>query len=439
MKTYESIFKKFRGKTILADVALMDYKEPEDLLSISEKVLGPIVTGYVLWVLKEAEQRKLKTLYFLARDGYILYKIAQGICQKFKIPITCKYLYCSRNSLRLPTYALIGDEAFDLLLDKGNNMTAYKLLERVGFSEVEREEIYQAIGFDFFKENDVLSDIQFYDITTKLKANEKYKRTILTKSKDAYDVSVGYMCQEGLLRQKTVAIVDSGWNCTLQRSLRQLLESAGYKGDIIGFYFGLFVPPKNIADGEYLTFYFSANNKMLNKIFFSNNLFEVILSAPHGTTLTYIKEDEKYIPVIQNDMKNYYFIQRKNKGILSYFEMAIEKLNLIKIDFMMIYKLLQGLLQKMMVSPSKKEIAIWSNYYFSDDITDSLKRKFIDESEIKLIKNYLLLNRVKKGRSSNCQKVYWPWGVLQCLSLNKRLWYQIDFFVGELLRFYAMK
>ena len=77
---------------------------------------GPLLLDYVWWVLREAEKRKLRTLYFLARDGYLLYRIAQVFVSRYSLPLECRYFYCSRTSLRMPSYWFIGEEAFDLLL-----------------------------------------------------------------------------------------------------------------------------------------------------------------------------------------------------------------------------------------------------------------------------------------------------------------------------------
>ena len=94
-----------------------------DLYTLSRQKVAPVLYGYVCWVLKEAEKRGICTLYFLSRDGYILRKIAQQICEKKKMRIECRYLYCSRASLRMPAYHLIGEEAYRLLFQGGYHVT----------------------------------------------------------------------------------------------------------------------------------------------------------------------------------------------------------------------------------------------------------------------------------------------------------------------------
>lgn len=74
------------------------------LYNFGKEKLAPVLYAYIYWVLKEAKKRDIHTLYFLARDGYIMNKIARVICENEELDICCRYLYCSRMSLRMPTY-----------------------------------------------------------------------------------------------------------------------------------------------------------------------------------------------------------------------------------------------------------------------------------------------------------------------------------------------
>ncbi|MEG0691598.1 MAG: hypothetical protein RR444_00775 [Oscillospiraceae bacterium] len=54
----------------------MNQQDIDELNGVTEEITAPILFAYVWWVLKEADQIGLKKLYFLARDGYIMHKIA---------------------------------------------------------------------------------------------------------------------------------------------------------------------------------------------------------------------------------------------------------------------------------------------------------------------------------------------------------------------------
>lgn len=62
--------------------------------------VGVALYAYVDWILKQSNKRNIKKLYFIARDGYILKKIADIIIEKYKFDIKTFYLYGSRNAWR---------------------------------------------------------------------------------------------------------------------------------------------------------------------------------------------------------------------------------------------------------------------------------------------------------------------------------------------------
>jgi len=63
------------------------------MLEYSHRVVGPVMYRYTAWVISEALKRGFKKLYFLARDGFVLHKIAKKICENMNIDIQCEYLY----------------------------------------------------------------------------------------------------------------------------------------------------------------------------------------------------------------------------------------------------------------------------------------------------------------------------------------------------------
>ena len=75
--------------------------------------IAPIFVPYTYYILCDAKKRGIEHLYFIARDGYILFLIAQFFSSYFP-HIHLHYLYASRKSLYLPgiehlTYDIIKD------------------------------------------------------------------------------------------------------------------------------------------------------------------------------------------------------------------------------------------------------------------------------------------------------------------------------------------
>ena len=209
-----------------------------DIRRYAKRIVGPVALAYTKWIIHEAEKRNITRLYFLARDGYLLYKIAKRICSTGISNIECRYLYCSRASLRAPTYHLIGKEAYELLTLGGYYATPKTILMRASLNDGEIDEICDILGVK--DKNKVLSDKELSSFRALLAECDLYKNAVIKKSRPTYEPTISYLRQEGLFECDSVAIVDSGWTGSMQRSLRQLLESAGYKGRLIGFYFGMY-------------------------------------------------------------------------------------------------------------------------------------------------------------------------------------------------------
>ena len=97
-------------------------------------VLAPALNGFVVWVLQNAVKSGIERLYFLARDGYFMYRIAQRYCEELCLPVECVYLCCSRYSLRIPTYHTDMEEALSYICRGGIDVTLQKILDRSGLT-----------------------------------------------------------------------------------------------------------------------------------------------------------------------------------------------------------------------------------------------------------------------------------------------------------------
>ena len=82
-------------------------------------LLAPVAVSFAAWVLREAVVRKIDRVYFLARDGWQFYRAARALQKSWKLPVELRYLYCSRYSLRIPCYCLMGEEALGYICLRG--------------------------------------------------------------------------------------------------------------------------------------------------------------------------------------------------------------------------------------------------------------------------------------------------------------------------------
>ena len=362
---------------------------------LNQKFVVPLLLNYVYWIIHEAERRGVETLYFLARDGYILQKIAIQICGREHIPISCKYLYCSRTSLRMPTYSLIGEEALDLLLLGGYQVSRKSLLERAELNQDQRSAVWRDCEETFEDEEQLLSHNGLERLRGKLRQSTVFHNLIIERSKEAYSSAVGYFRQEGLFDLERVAIVDSGWTGSMQRSLRQLLQSAGFQGELLGFYFGMYAAPKEAADGTYLTYYFNHAGQVRDKIPFSNNLFECLLQAPHGMTLGYGLQNGSYCPKLAscNNSAGY-------EKTLAYVQEIVDIAREMGKKPYQVFEPeaarqeTRVLIKRYMAHPTSEEAELLGRCLFCDDVSESYHSWLASPEQTKQLKRYSFFRRV---------------------------------------------
>lgn len=410
------------------------------IYKIGKTVVGPVMFDYVMWVLKTAEAKQIEVLYFLARDGYLLHKIAVKICQYYKLNIKCRYLYCSRLSLRMPTYGYIGQEAWDLIFEKSKLLSINVILERLLFTENEKKQLLSSCNIDIDLKKS-LSKNEFNVIKQKIINNQTFKYILNKKSQISFENIVSYFRQENIFNYKYIGIVDSGWNGSMQRSLRQIFDRANVKIKISGFYFGSFFNKHDYKDGEYLNWYFSDNDGLWRKIFFCNNVIEAFLSAPHGMTLSYSFTGSKWIPNLKNEgvKKEFYNdINKLDNGCIEYVEEM-----LLKTDFYLWNNVRRveesyTILRRFMVFPARDEVEGFNKFMFCDDLSESYENSLSGKEHIKSLSNFSIPKRLlrrlfNKSVDRNKEMLFWPYGTIAYCPFTTRWWYRVNLIIWNTL------
>ena len=173
----------------------------------------------------------------------------------------------------------------------GIDVTLERILKRGGLTKEEAEEIAGRMGWqDRYRE--ILNYRQVLELKQTLLGQEKLQEYIKKHSEHAYESTMGYLEQEGLLSDIPYAIVDSGWVGTLQQSLQTLVHSQRPDISVEGYYFGLYELPD-----AYHGFYFTPCTGLRRKAHFCNSLFEAVCSAEGGMTVGYIRKENRFVPV----------------------------------------------------------------------------------------------------------------------------------------------
>lgn len=415
----------------------LNQSDLDELDKVTANITAPILLEYVWWVLKEAQSLQIKQLYFLARDGYILHKIACLLCEKYHIKIACRYIYCSRYSLRIPSLHLIGDECYSLILGGGHRLSPKIILSRAALSATQRREVYQNLGLDFSDEEKILTRKEYENFAKKLKACKVFKKYLVKQSKASYNAAIGYLKQEGLTDGGKVGIVDVGWTGSIQRTLRQLLDSADEQAELTGFYFGMFKSKKSTADGGYKTFYFNHKTRPDKVAKFNNNLFECICSAPHGMTIGYKESAGKYLPILSAYEENPFVIANCN---------AIYRCCISLIDSHAFGKLNRDLIKKFTAlnyRPTLKQASLFANFNFCDDVGESYLLPLAGASSPENLRQLSIFSRLFNLLFKNSLKdrisapIFWAYGEIALSKQNffgYKSYLRLNIFIWEMVR-----
>lgn len=278
------------------------------------KYVFPIYFGFTHWLYELTKNDR--NIFFLARDGYAIKKLYDKLCKKFNNPIFTQYVYCSRQSVQMPTMAFEEkmDDAIKFLTNRqevtDNDITLREMLNIVQIdSSSVSDNLVRMFGF---KGLDDIINSKNHHSAQKLIAmfSKQIRENLLKKHKNC----LKYLDQIGMNRFSDINIMDIGWSGHIQNSLEKLLGRS-----IQGFYFGTTATPEFSNFCNMFGWIFDNDNPTETKqeIYENVMMYELLFSAPHGSCSGYEERDGKIVPILNNNISF-------NKTIEAFQSSAIE-------------------------------------------------------------------------------------------------------------------
>ncbi len=259
---------------------------------------GPILLAYCQWLLKKTSSDRVDTLYFIARDGYVIQKAINILYPNRKKD---KYLYISKKSnfgFRL-NHNFSAQNVIDAL-DIKKGMTVKQLMRKMQLKDnidipmdtiITPEKIIKDYAHEFEK-------VIFLNKDRFEREATNFKRYIMQECENVYHSS-------------NIGIVDVGWNGTIQKSIECVL---GSQVSVRGYYLGL----NNIkysGNIKAVPFFNPRNEKERTLLRINRGVLEMFFNAPHGTTVGYYDENGIYYPkLLQNE--KWYLKDKNNFKVL---------------------------------------------------------------------------------------------------------------------------
>ena len=256
-------------------------------------IVGPLVYSYVNWLIDQFEQEKLNNVFFLSRDGYLI-KQAFDFCNKTKL--RSHYLYVSRRSIRIP-YAL-NHHSFEDIIDFLPPTRAYTIrmfLEVLGLIPEKYENLCRKYGFVDLNQEILLSNLK-----SSREIRELYyavEKDFLENAKKEYKIFEKYLKQQGI--EGKVAIIDIGWNLSMQFFLENMPYYNDEKLKIYGYYLGIVPTARSVSNAKGFICDFE-DCTYVESVSSFIGLMESVFLAREGSTLCYKEKTPFVVPELLN-------------------------------------------------------------------------------------------------------------------------------------------
>lgn len=263
----------------------LTYKSDDFWYRLGVKVGGPLYLGIYRWFKEYIKNEKYEKIFFLSRDGYILY----NICKERKEE-NIDYLYVSRRGLLLAGITKLDDDTLNLLPPFTIGQTVEEVLDYLNVKDVCKKGIKEA-GFAGL--NDKIKS--FDDIKKFKKIYLSNEEEFLKRCEYERNNAKNYFTKKGFMDTKSI-VFDCGWNGSSQYLLDRFLEASNYNGSNKFLYIGIRDSEKSkiqLKDKSYDTYIFDINkNKELqSKVMQAVVLFELFFGAPHESLWYYGEND----------------------------------------------------------------------------------------------------------------------------------------------------
>ena len=199
--------------------------------NLGASIVAPMVYQYVNWVVEEAVARKIRKLYFVLRDGYILKKVADIIIRQKEIDIKTEFIFGSRVAWRFPEITI--EKLRNMSLWEKSNWifrdpaVAYVPFERLGFSNKQVDEL---LGTEFGKK-ELHSFAEFKDLLLECLKNSLFCKQLEMNISEARQ-SVDLYIRQTISFSESFALVDTNSTGKTQADLNGMLSQIhqGFEG-----------------------------------------------------------------------------------------------------------------------------------------------------------------------------------------------------------------
>lgn len=333
-------------------------------------VVGPILFGFVQWCVQQAQERGLKRLYFVARDGQILHRIASILLQRGDKDLESRYLYGGRQAWHPASIEEVTKNELDWVFAPTRFLSVDQVCARLGlnFLEVDAELAKEGVERDAGDKNLEPADRErLREVLTKAPLKDRIRE----KARQRREWVLGYLRQEGFIGGPPSALVDIGWFGNLQRRLEQTIALSGNRDEsrLIGLYFGLLHRPEPTRDQDFHSYWCTPEE---SRYWLPNlGLLEMFTAADHGPVLGYQRaKDNSLQPLLEkekNDRALDWGLELLQEGVMAFARHQTTANRDFPISQPLIREATKQIFHRFYYDPDAEEAGVWGEFSHSED------------------------------------------------------------------------
>jgi len=265
-------------------------------------VVAPLVCFYAWWLLRCAVRDGIKRIYFLARDGQLLLEATQILIERWNLDIDARYLYCSRESLLLPSYEQTGEfELHWITWGYAGAISMAEISRRISVDMDEMRPYLYRHGLDgcLLLPEQPMQRSDIAKVENLLKDAEM-EQLIRRKSEPQFKLTLAYLEQERLFEGVPWVLADTGWRGSSQYALSALMSKAGKRSTtgLTGNYLGINLEAHQYGNDSLHAFLFDWRISPRDYRLYCFICFEMLFSADHGRTIGYRRDGDIIAPIL---------------------------------------------------------------------------------------------------------------------------------------------
>lgn len=282
------------------------YPNLSDRQLLGACVAGPLLYGFVLDAMLQAKSKGIRRLYFVARDGHLLLQIAKRINQALSLDLDPRYLYASRIAFRYAAIFELETPELNWIFQKSLPVTVQCVADRIGMNTEKFLQFLPESEREFFAEVDkILDENAVGRLRGLFWKTPALRKEIQRLAKISRENLLGYLKGERFFDDTLVGLVDVGWTGRTLDMFYKIVSNHSPEHKMHTFYFGTIMPSLFSSPGNTRSAYaFSDLSHLKPKQPGEANptgLIELLLMAPHPTTIGFEKTEKGFGPVFGKD------------------------------------------------------------------------------------------------------------------------------------------